>query len=763
MSRLKQAIHEIHRRSLWQVLLVYLGVSWGILEAVALFRDEFGLPDWLFSGAFVLVVAGFPIIALTALLHISDASDATGEAPDGEPARLSARKLFTWRKVLIGGALALALLAAVASGYTAMRVLGIGPAGSLIAKGVLEERERIVLADFENLTDDSLLSLILTEAFRVDIAQSPVVSVVDPVYLAAVLERMEREPETVLDFGLAREVAIREGWPAVIAGEIGAVGGSYLLSVRLVAAESGAELASLGETADEKNELLSAIERLSRKMRARIGESLKTIRANEPLAAVTTASLDALYLYSRAIRALEVEGDIETGVALLEEALAFDSTFAMAWRRLGLRTPSRSGRIDAFTGAFELRHRLTDRERYITMGTYYWEVTYEREKAIAAFRALLDVYPDDYDGLNSLAYLYELQEDNQRVLELSKRQVELYPNRFSGYGPMAAAQVALGQWAEAELTLDAGAEALPGTNPQIDGLRALLAWARGDYEAAQVLAAGAGVEGSLDWRWRAAGNYLLAAIALTRGQLAAAERHVIDAAAIDEEQNVPFAGLIATLHSARIDLVYRGDPTGAVHRLDEALERFPLDDTNRPDRPPYLNLAVLYAWAGEPDRAKELVGMWEAEVDPRIQRRVSFRDAVRGRIAMAEGRFEEAIEAYRAWERNMGCSLCALSWLADAYERVGVSDSALAMYERYVTTPWMWRINNDRWQSFNNDKWQLGVAYERLSQLYEARGDADNAVLYYGHLVELWKDADPELQPRVEAARRAIEALSPDR
>jgi tetratricopeptide (TPR) repeat protein len=760
MSRLKQAIHEIHRRSLWQVLLVYLGVSWGILEAVALFRDEFGLPDWLFSGAFVLVLAGFPIVVLTALVHPSDASDPTGQAPGDKPARLSARKVLTWRRVLLGGALAMALLAAVASGYTAMRVLGIGPAGSLIGKGVLEERERIVLADFENLTDDSLLSLTLTEAFRVDIAQSPVVSVADRVYLAAVLERMEREPESVLDFRLAREVAIREGWPAVIAGEIGAVGGSYLLSVRLVAAESGAELASLKETADEENELLSAIERLSRKMRARIGESLVTVRANEPLAAVTTSSLDALYLYSRAIRALEVEGDIETGVALLEEALAFDSTFAMAWRRLGLRTASRSGRIDAFTRAFELRHRLTDRERYITMGTYYWEVTYEREKAIAAFRALLDVYPDDYDGLNSLAYLYELQEDNQRVLELTKRQVELYPNRFSGYGTMAAAQVALGQWAEAELTLDAGAEALPGTNPQIEGLRALLAWARGDYEAAQVLAASTLVEGGSVWR--AAGNYLMAAIALSRGQLAAAERHVIDAVAIDEEQGVPFAGLIATLHSARIDLVYRGDPTGAVHRLDEALERFPLDDTNRPDRPPYLDLAVLYAWAGEADRSKELVGMWEAEVDPRIQRRVSFRHAVSGRIAMAEGRFEEAIEAYRAWERDMGCSLCALSWLADAYERVGVSDSALAMYERYVTTPWMWRINNDRWQSFNNDKWQLGVAYERLSQLYEARGDADNAVLYYGHLVELWKDADPELQPRVEAARRAIETLSPD-
>lgn len=38
-----------------------------------------------------------------------------------------------------------------------------------------------------------------------------------------------------------------------------------------------------------------------------------------------------------------------------------------------------------------------------------------------------------------------------------------------------------------------------------------------------------------------------------------------------------------------------------------------------------------------------------------------------------------------------------------------------------------------------------------------------NAVLYYGKLVDLWKDADPELQPRDEAARSAIQSLTPDR
>ena len=55
------------------------------------------------------------------------------------------------------------------------------------------------------------------------------------------------------------------------------------------------------------------------------------------------------------------------------------------------------------------------------------------------------------------------------------------------------------------------------------------------------------------------------------------------------------------------------------------------------------------------------------------------------------------------------------------------------------------------------------MVYERLGALYEERGNTEKATYYYGKLVELWKDADPELQPRVEAARRTVSALSPDR
>ena len=86
------------------------------------------------------------------------------------------------------------------------------------------------------------------------------------------------------------------------------------------------------------------------------------------------------------------------------------------------------------------------------------------------------------------------------------------------------------------------------------------------------------------------------------------------------------------------------------------------------------------------------------------------------------------------------------------------------MYELYLTTNWDRRILKGGFHlpDQGGGSYWLPVVYERLGDLYEQRSDTAKATYYYGKLVDLWKDADPVLQPRVEAARRAIEALSPD-
>ena len=105
-------------------------------------------------------------------------------------------------------------------GYTLMRTMGIGSIGTLQAKGLIKERQPILLAEFENRTPDSTLAPTLTEAFRVDLSQSQSVKLMDGEAVSDALRRMQKPENAVMTVELARQLAQREGVPAVVVGEI---------------------------------------------------------------------------------------------------------------------------------------------------------------------------------------------------------------------------------------------------------------------------------------------------------------------------------------------------------------------------------------------------------------------------------------------------------------------------------------------------------------------------------------------------------------
>ncbi len=127
-----------------------------------------------------------------------------------------------------------------------------------------------------------------------------------------------------------------------------------------------------------------------------------------------------------------------------------------------------------------------------------------------------------------------------------------------------------------------------------------------------------------------------------------------------------------------------------------------------------------------------------------------MRHSAEGYIALAEGRHADAITEFRLSDARSPylCRWCALPPLADAYDRAGEPDSAVAVYERVLEEV---VVGVDELHAASR---YLPSAYERLGALYEQRGDTARAINSYAKLVELWKDADPALQPRVAAARR---------
>jgi tetratricopeptide (TPR) repeat protein len=123
---------------------------------------------------------------------------------------------------------------------------------------------------------------------------------------------------------------------------------------------------------------------------------------------------------------------------------------------------------------------------------------------------------------------------------------------------------------------------------------------------------------------------------------------------------------------------------------------------------------------------------------------------VEGAIALHERDFARALRNFRGFQ-DRRCPGCEQSFVGQVFEQMQQPDSAIAAYERYLDVPSIDRIFADAYD--------LVFVHERLAALYEERNDRVNALRHYARVVELWADADGELQTRVEHANRRIERL----
>jgi len=453
----------------------------GALAIVYAMVQAIGLPSWVMVGAIGLLALGFPIIMFTGQRERRRAMAAATGAHVSTSIGLE--RHFTWRKAMVGGGLAFAGLAVVAGGYMAMRSMGVGPVGTLQASGALGERELLLVADVENRTADSTLAQTVTELLRISLSQSTAIRLLDPARISESLQRMQRDPESVVDEATALEIAERDGIKAVLASEVGALGDGYVVSARLVSAD-GEVLTAQQVQARSANDLISAVDELSGKLRERIGESLRSIRRTVPLDLITTGSLEALRLYTLAAQA-EIAGDDSRAVALLDQAVAEDSTFAMAYRKIGAilgnNFEQQARAREALTRAYELRDRLTELERGYAVAQYHSNVTGDRQSTLEAYQTILDKYPDDHRALNNIGVTYFELRDHERALEYYKRGLDVDSTWAPGFTNVAFVQRVLGRFTEHEATLAAMDVRFPG-NPRIDDERALSFYAERDFD-----------------------------------------------------------------------------------------------------------------------------------------------------------------------------------------------------------------------------------------------------------------------------------------
>lgn len=772
MNDLKHFIREIHRRSLWQVVAIYSGGSWLALQVVREMTLSLGLPDWVPPAALALLVIGFPVVVATAFVQEGgpemSAGKETVETPgtrqpprlgEGEPEERGpfVERILTWSNAILGGLAAFALLGVGTAGYLTMRTMGVGPPATLIGQGTMEQGDTLVLADFAGV--DSITASTMTEAIRVDLEQSPALTLFPPDSRREALRRMERDPASTLSLDIARELAQREGLKAVIGGSIQPAGDGYVLTARLVGSESGEALISERETAGDDGEVVNAIARLSRKLRERMGESLTSIRTSQPLQRVTTSSLEALKIYTRGAQAYARESNPEAA-SLLERAVRLDTSFAYAYRKLGvaLTALGRQGEArDAFRRAYAHRDRLPAYERTQTVGSYHLGQG-DLEAAAAEYEAHLIAHPRESRVLNNLAHAYLNQRRYDTAETIALRLIEERPDDPGGYRIATAAQVAKGELRAASATAERMEEALPNHPSTRDHL-STLAHNRGDHvEAESVLLESLRDEDFRAWN-RAEFLLDLARLRATRGRLAEADSLFRLGAELREPSVGPSGRVGDALDRGRLRLFGSGDTTGALTLVTTAVDGV-AGDSIGPWNLPYVELAAFTAMASDTTAASEYLARRQRASDAEQGLPVGarlWRQVLSGSLALIEERPRDAVERFRAAlevPASIACGgeACVLPLLARAHRVAGARDAELRTLRRFTTGYSQFRLE---W-----DALFLGPALERLGELHEERNDVERAVDYYRRFLNLWEDADPELQPRVEAVRERIVALS---
>ena len=754
------------RRALIGYAVMMIGVA--LLAKAAII--VLGLPDWVFAGTVAILLVGVPIMLATAYTQRTmrrvatrtPAMTAAGAAlPHGRMATVALRsgRLLTWRRSFRVTAGALGVFALSVAAIMVLRLFGIGPAASLLAAGTLTGSARVLVIDFD-AGKDSSLSHVVTEAVRTNLGQSTVISIMPPTAVAAALQRMQRAPSTPVDLTLAREIAAREGAKAIVTGSLAPIGAGYVVSVRLVSADSASDLASFQKTVDGPSQLLGAIDELTRKLRGRIGESLKTVRDAPALDQVTTGSLDALRKYAEANRAIDMRGDYTRAASLLREAVAKDTSFAMAYRKLGVALLNlgmpRAQSDSAFTRAYQLRERLSEKERYLTIAAYFaGGPGLNRQKAAEAYDRVLAIDPNDVTASLSLAGNLVSRRQYARAESIYTAIVRSPRVNLGSMQSLISVMFNSGRIHQADSVYTELLKRFPNA-PLARTLPVYFLYQRGEMDS--VTAWWSARRSDADPLIRLSATSSLGMQAMLGGRLTEAQALRDEAFAANAARGVPTNPLSDLLTKAALDIWFLDHKDDGVRQIDAALVKVPLRSLPLLRRP-YAGVATYYAWAGRPDKARAIYQQFSADVTDTTLRAAmepGFH-GIMAEILLAEKKPLDAIrELYKSDSLPDGpsssCDYCIDADLGRAYDLADKPDSAIVHWERFVAAPAITRIQQD--------VFYLAGIHKRLGELYDAKGDAPHAATNYRAFLKLWKRADPALQPQVQDVQRRLARLT---
>jgi serine/threonine protein kinase/tetratricopeptide (TPR) repeat protein len=319
----------------------------------------------------------------------------------------------------------------------------------------LTEKDTIVLADFTNSTGDSVFDGTLKQALAVDLEQSPFLNILSDSKAGEMLKLMGRTSAERVTGEVANELCLRTGSQAVVSGAIANFGNQYVVTLDAVACNNGDNLAKERAEAASKEGVLKALDTSAAALRARLGESLASVQKFDVPMEATTPSLDALKAYSMAITTGRTKGDSEA-VPFMKRAIELDPNFAMAYVGLGIEYANlgQPGVAAEYARkAYELRDRVSDRERFRISAFYFQYVTGEMDKAIESYELWAKSYPREMVPRGNLGSLYASVGQYDKAIAETEAAQRLEPS-ITDYANLASNYISVNRIKDARLTLE---------------------------------------------------------------------------------------------------------------------------------------------------------------------------------------------------------------------------------------------------------------------------------------------------------------------
>ena len=640
---------------------------------------------------------------------------------------------------------------------------------------------------FENNTGDENLDHWrkgISDLLITDLTQSKFLKVLGGDRLFNILSQMNQLEAQSYSSEVLKEVATRGGVNHIARGSYSKAGDILRIDIVLQDARSGEPIATERVEGKGEESIFSMVDDITRRIKEDLKLSEEEIAGDidKAIGKITTSSSEAYKFYMEAYK-FHGNGDYRTAIQFYEKAVALDPEFASAYRSMGVAYNNLAlfaeGR-KCLQKALELSDRVSDLERYRIEAEFYnWnESTYN--KAIEAFKKLLDLYPDDRAGNNNLGNIYRRIEEWDKALERYEYLREKKLADALDYGNLAYQYQVMGMHDKAKLIIEEYLNNFPDNFSQhldladihldlgdynlaldeiekafsLNPTHYLVPRDKGDIYLCMGDPASAEKEykklllesDSLSYTW---GIQRLSQLYFVQGRFEEYIDYMVRL--IEQAQKMGQKQWVAGINSGfGYGLQKIGKSREALEKLNKALEFVVETEDWSSERTVLSNISLAYIKLKSFDKAREvaekLVELCQMSPNKKI---IRMYDHLMGMIELENGNYLQAIESFKeAVSLDPSFFKSYLDSLGLAYFKSGDLDKAKSEYEKIMSCP-------RGIQEYDID---FVKSFYMLGKIYEEQDDSAKAIEHYEKFLDLWKDADPGIA-EVEDARKRLASL----